>query len=97
MNGVVLDSGDGVSHIVPVYEGVGLPHLTKRIDVAGRDITQYFIKLLLHRGYVLISSFGFQLSKFGRRFYFWRALLRRLRHLLSLSLLHTSAPKIHKY
>jgi len=51
MNGVVLDSGDGVSHIVPVYEGVGLPHLTKRIDVAGRDITQYFIKLLLHRGY----------------------------------------------
>lgn len=52
MNGVVLDSGDGVSHIVPVYEGLGMPHLTKRIDVAGRDITQYFIKLLLHRGYI---------------------------------------------
>lgn len=56
MNGVVLDSGDGVSHIVPVYEGVGLPHLTKRIDVAGRDITQYFIKLLLHRGYEFESD-----------------------------------------
>ena len=60
MNGVVLDSGDGVSHIVPVYEGVGLPHLTKRIDVAGRDITQYFIKLLLHRGYVPIFWYSRQ-------------------------------------
>lgn len=60
MNGVVLDSGDGVSHIVPVYEGVGLPHLTKRIDVAGRDITQYFIKLLLHRGYAFNRTADFE-------------------------------------
>ena len=35
-SGVVVDSGDGVTHIVPVYESVVLNHLTKRLDVAGR-------------------------------------------------------------
>jgi hypothetical protein len=30
-----VDSGDGVTHICPVYEGFALPHLTKRMDIAG--------------------------------------------------------------
>ncbi|KAI5964247.1 ARP1 [Candida pseudojiufengensis] len=38
--GVVIDSGDGVTHVVPVYEGFSLPSSIKRIDIAGRDITQ---------------------------------------------------------
>jgi len=60
LTGVVVDSGDGVTHIVPVYEGFSLPHLTQRLDIAGRDITRYLIKLLLLRGYAFNHSADFE-------------------------------------
>lgn len=60
LTGVVVDSGDGVTHICPVYEGFALPHLTKRLDIAGRDITRYLIKLLLLRGYAFNHSADFE-------------------------------------
>ena len=58
--GVVVDSGDGVTHIVPVYDGYALPHLVRRLDVAGRDITRYLIKLLLLRGYAFNRTADFE-------------------------------------
>jgi actin-related protein 2 len=60
LTGLVCDSGDGVTHVVPVYEGFSFPHLTKRLDVAGRDITRYLIKLLLLRGYAFNRTADFE-------------------------------------
>ncbi|KAI9767750.1 MAG: Arp2/3 complex subunit, actin nucleation center [Geoglossum simile] len=59
-SGVVVDSGDGVTHIVPVYESVVLNHLTRRLDVAGRDITRQLISLLLRRGYAFNRTADFE-------------------------------------
>lgn len=54
--GCVLDSGDGVSHAVPVYEGFAIPSSMRRIDVAGRDVTEYMQTLLRKSGYVFHTS-----------------------------------------
>jgi centractin len=62
--GVVVDIGDGVSHVVPVYEGFSLPSSIKRMDIAGRDITDQ-LALLVRRssGVVLQSSSERELAR----------------------------------
>ena len=53
LTGLVLDSGDGVSHVVPVIDGFTKRQATKRLDIAGRTVTERLIELLGRRGYAV--------------------------------------------
>jgi actin-related protein len=54
--GLVLDSGDGVSHAVPVFQGFAIPNSIRRIDVAGRDVTEHLQQLLRKNGRIFHTS-----------------------------------------
>lgn len=48
--GIVVDSGDGVTHVVPVYEGYSIENACQRIDLGGRDVTEHLRNLMRKSG-----------------------------------------------
>ena len=61
--GLVCDSGDGVTHIVVVYDGYSIKHAVKRLNFAGRDLTDYMQKYLAEDGYSFQSTAEKEIAK----------------------------------
>ncbi|KAG2389522.1 hypothetical protein C9374_014082 [Naegleria lovaniensis] len=54
--GLVIDSGDCITHTVPVYEGYIIDYAMRHLDFGGRDVTHYLQRLLYGKGYRFASS-----------------------------------------
>ena len=54
--GLVIDSGAGVSHVVPIFKQHALTHAIQRHDIASRDLTDFLIKILCERGYSFTTT-----------------------------------------
>ena len=61
--GVVLDSGDGVTHVIPIAQNYLLQHQIKRLDIAGRHITNYLTRLMQIKGYAFNSTADFEIVR----------------------------------
>merc|ERR1719433_454842 len=61
--GMVLDAGHDVCHTVPIYEGYALPHAISRLDIGGKDLTEYLMRILKERGHGFTTSSGMEIVR----------------------------------
>ena len=62
-SGVMLNSGDGVTHILPIYEGYMMRNAIQRMDIAGTDLTLYLARLLSRDGHSFVTSWDLEQVK----------------------------------
>lgn len=63
LTGTVIDSGDGVTHVIPVAEGYVIGSSIKHIPLAGRDITSFVLTLLRERGESIPPAESLEVAK----------------------------------
>ena len=62
-SGVIVDSGDGVTHVMPIYEGHLISHAVQRLDLAGRDLTNYLVELLSEEGHSFATTAKHEIAR----------------------------------
>jgi actin-related protein 3 len=63
VTGTVIDSGDGVTHVIPVVEGYVIGSCIKHIPLAGRDVTNFMVQILRDRGEPLDPMQSLEIAK----------------------------------
>jgi len=63
ITGTVIDSGDGVTHVIPVFEGYVIGSCIRHIPLAGRDVTNFIIQILRDRGEKLPPENAIEVAK----------------------------------
>lgn len=61
--GVVVDSGEGGTHIIPVYEGYISPYSINKTKISGKDITSYLNRLLNEKGVTFSRHYDYDIIK----------------------------------
>lgn len=54
--GCIVESGEGLTTVMPIYNGISIPGATIRDGMSGQDVTDYFAEKLSKHGPSLISS-----------------------------------------
>ena len=63
LTGMVVDSGDGVTHVFPVSDGFVIGSCVKHIPLAGRDITKFVMNMLKDRKETLPSEDALEVAR----------------------------------
>ncbi|CAN4112890.1 unnamed protein product [Withania somnifera] len=63
MTGVVVDIGDGATHVVPVAEGYVIGSSIKSIPISGKDVTIFVQQLMKERGEHVPAEDSFEIAR----------------------------------